>query len=113
MGYGKLNKVILAPDSFKGTLTARQVCEIESRVIRSRFPRAQVCAVPMADGGEGMAEAYLAVLGGRRRTVQVCGPLGRPVEAAYAVLPDGSAVIEMAAAAGLMLAGLAARRDPS
>jgi glycerate kinase len=64
----------------------------------------------MADGGEGMVAAYLSVIGGERRVVRVTGPLGEPVDAAYAVLPDGSAVAEMASAAGLPQVG--DRKDP-
>lgn len=105
-----MRKIILAPDSFKGTLTAAQVCRIESQAIQRYFPDAELRCLPMADGGEGMVEAYLSALGGERRTARVSGPLGERVDAAYAVLEDGTAVVEMAAAAGLPLAG--ARKDP-
>ena len=55
----KLNCVLLAPDSFKGTLSAQEVCDIEAQVIRKRFPEAEILTLPMADGGEGMTESYL------------------------------------------------------
>lgn len=90
---------ILAPDSFKGTLTAKQVCELEAEVIRRYVPDAQIHMIPMADGGEGMVDAYLNIAGGRKVSVPVTGPLGEVVQADYGILPDGSAVIEMAAAA--------------
>lgn len=103
-------RFLLAPDSFKGTLEAAEVCEIFAEAIRSEVPDAQIAAIPMADGGEGMTETYLKLLGGARISVQVTGPLGAPVEGFYGRLNDGSAVIEMAAAAGLPLAGEV--RDP-
>ena len=98
-----MKRILLAPDSFKGTLTAKQVCEIEAEVIRRHIPDAQIRMIPMADGGEGMVDAYLNLNGGERVTVPVTGPLGDVVQADYGILPDGSAVIEMAAAAGLPL----------
>lgn len=103
-------RFLLAPDSFKGTLEAGEVCEIIANAIRSVVPDARIAAIPMADGGEGMTAAYLKVLGGERIEAQVVGPLGAPVTGFYGMLPDGSAVIEMAAAAGLPLAGDV--RDP-
>lgn len=101
---------LLAPDSFKGTLSASQVCAIQSSVIRRHIPGAVIHAIPMADGGEGMVESYLGIMGGRRVTATVTAPLGGTVDAVYGVLPDGSAVMEMASAAGLPLA--AGREDP-
>lgn len=94
---------VLAPDSFKGTLSAAQVCNIQARAIRDHFPDADIRAIPMADGGEGMVDAYLGIIGGKRILVSVTAPLGGIAEAAYGLLPDGSAVMEMAAAAGLPL----------
>lgn len=101
---------ILAPDSFKGTLSAEEVCEIQSRVIRTYEPDAVIHTLPMSDGGEGMVESYLRVFGGERRTAWVTGPLGEPVEALYGILPSGVAVMEMAAASGLPL--VEGRKDP-
>ena len=105
-----MKEFILAPDSFKGTLTAKQVCEIEAEVIRRHIPDAHIRTIPMADGGEGMVDAYLNLMGGQRITVPVTGPLGDMVEAEYGLLPDGSAVVEMAAVAGLPL--VQGREDP-
>lgn len=98
-----LKKIILAPDSFKGTLSAQEVCRIEKKVLTGYFPEAKIECIPMADGGEGMVDAYLNILGGRRNSVTVNGPLGNPITSYFGILPDGSAVIEMAAAAGLPL----------
>lgn len=102
--------ILLAPDSFKGTLSAREVCEIETEAIHGVFPDARVTALPVADGGEGMVDACLSTFGGERTVCRVTGPDGNPVDAAYALLPDGSAALEMAAAAGLPL--MRGRLDP-
>lgn len=100
-----MEKILLVPDSFKGTLSSRQVCQVMAGQLRRFFPQAQVKSIPVADGGEGSVEAFLAAAGGERRTRTVTGPFGEPVEAFYGVLGDGrTAVIEMAAFAGLPLA---------
>lgn len=100
-----MKRFLLAPDSFKGTMTASEVCDIQRAAILSLLPDAEIAAIPMADGGEGMTAAYLRILGGTRVTATVTGPLGKPVEGFYGLLPDGGAVIEMAAAAGLPFVG--------
>ena len=100
-----MEKILLVPDSFKGTLSSRQVCQVMAGQLRRFFPQAQVKSIPVADGGEGSVEAFLAAAGGERRTLTVTGPFGEPVEAFYGILGDGrTAVIEMAACAGLPLA---------
>ena len=100
-----MEKILLVPDSFKGTLSSRQVCQVMAGQMRRFFPQAQVKSIPGADGGEGSVEAFLAAAGGERRTRTVTGPFGEPVEAFYGILGDGrTAVIEMAACAGLPLA---------
>ena len=96
-----MKKFVLVPDSFKGTMTSAQVCASMEAGIRRVLPQAQVVSLPVADGGEGSAEAFLTALGGQRVVRTVTGPEGRPLESFYALLPDGTAVIEMAAAAGL------------
>lgn len=101
----QLRRILLAPDSFKGTMTAREVCQVEEQALKEVFPRVYVDCLPMADGGEGLTDTCLGLLGGERVAVQVTGPRHTPVDAFYARLPDGSAVIEMAAAAGLPLTG--------
>lgn len=93
---------MVAPDSFKGTLSARQVAEAIGRGVESAGAIPDLC--PAADGGEGTAEVLLEALGGERRTASAHDPLGRPIEAAYALLRDGSeALVEVAAASGLGL----------
>ena len=96
-----MKKFILVSDSFKGTLDAAQVCQIQENTIHRLIPDAQVRSIPMADGGEGMVDSYLYIMSGQRKTVTVAAPLGGTVDAVYGILPDGSAVMEMAAAAGL------------
>lgn len=96
-------KIIVAPDSFKGNMRSTQVCEIIRQAILRELPDAEVQTFPMADGGEGTVDAVVAATGGSIRTLKVCGPLGDPVEARYGVLPDGTAIMEMAAASGIEL----------
>ncbi|MGQ9523250.1 MAG: glycerate kinase family protein [Armatimonadota bacterium] len=105
-------RVLVAPDSFKGTLTAAQAAEAIRRGVISVMANAQVSLIPIADGGEGTVDAMLAGAGGRRITQRVTGPLGRPVNASIALLADGrTAVVEAAAACGLELMALE-ERDP-
>ena len=103
-------RIIFAPDSFKGTLTASELCSIMKKEFQQVFPEWEMKCLPMADGGEGFTESCLALRPGRRVNCVVTGPAGTPVEAYYAILEDGTAVIEMAAAAGLPLAG--EKNDP-
>ncbi|MFK7691295.1 glycerate kinase [Paenibacillus sp. HJGM_3] len=96
-------RIVVAPDSFKGSLSAVEVARsIVTGLGRSGL-EADIVQVPMADGGEGTVDAVLTAIGGERRTLTVTGPMGEPVEAFYGVLEDGTAVIEMAAASGLPL----------
>ena len=105
-------RIIVAPDSYKGSVTALGVAQAIERGIKAVFPDAEVLKVPIADGGEGTVEALVAATGGRLEHTEVPGPLGEPVLAAWGVLGDGqTAVIEMAAASGLPLVPKALR-DP-
>ena len=103
-------KYVLIPDSFKGTLSSEDICRIASEEVLRLEPEAEICAIPVADGGEGTVDAFLAAVGGTRAEVPCTGPCGQEVMGFYGLLPDGTAVVEMAAAAGLPLAG--ACRDP-
>ncbi len=96
-----MKKVVIAPDSFKGTLSSVQVCSIVSSAIMKNYPDAQIISIPVADGGEGTAEAFLQAVGGEKVYCKVKSPLGRDIEAYYALLPDKTAVIESALASGL------------
>lgn len=95
--------VLLAPDSFKGTLSAVAVASTLADVLTGEDPTLTAIELPIADGGEGTVDAYLKIFGGERRTRTVQSPLGHPVEAAYAILPDGTAVMETAAASGIAI----------
>jgi glycerate kinase len=105
-------RIIVAPDSYKGSVSAMGVAAAMERGIHAVFPQAEVGQVPIADGGEGTVEALVSATGGRMLRTEVPGPLGEPVQACWGVLGDGkTAVIEMAAASGLPLVPLE-RRDP-
>ncbi|MBO5671182.1 MAG: glycerate kinase, partial [Clostridia bacterium] len=105
-------KVLIAIDSFKGSLTSLQAGQAAAEGIRRVFPDA-VCTVrPLADGGEGTVDALTAGLGGEMHTVTVSGPRRQCVEARYGILPGGIAVMEMAQAAGLPLLS-PEERDPT
>lgn len=103
-GGGWIRRVVVAPDSFKGSASARVAAEALARGLRRALPGVQVETVPMADGGEGTVEAVVEATGGRYVQTRVVGPLGEPVWARFGIVGDGStAVIEMAAASGLPL----------
>lgn len=95
-------KILVAPDSFKGSLSSKEVLEAISEGIR-RAIDAEIVGVPIADGGEGTVDALIASLGGRIVDVDVVGPLGNVVKSFFGILNDGTAVIEMAASSGLSL----------
>ncbi|HLV09041.1 MAG TPA: glycerate kinase [Halanaerobiales bacterium] len=97
-------KIVVAPDSFKGSLTAAEVAEHIERGILTVLPDAEIIKVPMADGGEGTAQALVNATGGELIYKEVTGPLGNRVRACFGLLGNGqSAVIEMATASGLEL----------
>ena len=107
-------RVLVAPDKFKGTLTAAEAAAAIAAGWRRSRPDDEVRQLPMADGGEGTLDAVLTALGGERRRVTVAGPLGDPTEAAFGVAPHGAgtlAIVETASACGLQLVA-ADRRDP-
>jgi len=96
--------LLLAPDSFKGSLSARRFCEVAEAAIRETLPDATMISHPLADGGEGTLDALAGLEGAERVSVTVSGPLGEPVQADYLLLhPRRTAVIEMARASGLLL----------
>lgn len=101
-----MKKVILIPDSFKGTMSSSEICGIMAEAVRAYYPGAQVVSIPVADGGEGSVDAFLSAVGGERVSVPVKGPYMEEMEGYYGLLDDGAtAVIEMAACAGLPLVG--------
>jgi len=97
-------RVLIAPQEFKGSLSAAEAAQAMAEGLRRALPSIELDLAPMADGGPGTVEALVAAGGGRRLTATVADPLGRPVEAAWGLLEEGpTAVIEMAAASGLVL----------
>ncbi len=104
-------QILIMPDSFKGSLSAVEVCEIMKSLLCRELPGYSIRCLPIADGGEGTVDSFLMALGGQKKTIEVTGPLGEPVLAGYGRIDDRRAVIEMAACAGLPLVG--DRRDPT
>lgn len=103
-------RIVVAPDKFKGSLTAVDAADAMTRGALAALPSAEVERVPMADGGEGIVDALVGATGGSYREAEVTGPLGEPVRARFGMLGDGrTAVIEMAAASGLALVPAEAR----
>ena len=96
-------KIVVAPDSYKGNMRSDKVCRIIRDAVLQEEPDTQIVTLPMADGGEGTVEAMVAATGGTLHSFPVCGPLGTDVEAHYGLLPDGTAVMEMASASGIEL----------
>ena len=94
-------KLVIAPDSFKESLSARAVAEAIAAGWARVYPDAELQLCPMADGGEGTVDALLSATGGKLQQTRVSGPLGDPVEAHWGLLPDAQAIIEMAEASGL------------
>lgn len=94
-------KLVIAPDSFKESLSARAVADAIAAGWARVYPDAELLLCPMADGGEGTVDAVLAATGGERQQTEVSGPLGDPVSATWGLLPGQRAVIEMAEASGL------------
>jgi glycerate kinase len=102
--------IVLAPDSFKESMTAKEVCEAMERGIKKGNPNVTCIHVPMADGGEGTMQSLVDATGGTVHTVTVTGPLGDQVEASYGISGDGSTgVLEMASASGIHLVPIAQR----
>ena len=95
-------KIVIASDSFKGSLTSNEVAAAATRGIKAVYPDCHVVAVNVADGGEGTVEAVVEALHGQIISVPVSDPLGRPIQARYGIAGQ-TAIMEMAAASGLPL----------
>ena len=106
LGYqsekGEFMKIILAPDSFKGTFSSMEVINHLELGITKFFPNAEIVKIPIADGGEGTVDAIFSATGGMIHEKGVTGPLGNKVVARFA-MKDDLAIIEMAAASGITL----------
>lgn len=96
-------KIIVAMDSYKGCLTSDEAGHAVAHALEAVCPYAEIVCLPVSDGGEGLAQALLRAVGGREETALVHDPLMRQITASYTVLPDGTAVIDMASACGLPL----------
>lgn len=107
-----MNKVLIMPDSFKGTLSAREVCDGIEKGILSAAPDVLIQKIPAADGGEGTVDALLYAMGGEKVTLPVSSPYREKIRGFYGILPNQTAVIEMAATAGLPLLPQE-KRDPA
>ncbi len=104
-------KFVLIPDSFKGTLSSSQICEILKTGVEKHFPGSETVSIPVADGGEGSVDAFIAAVGGTKEHVTVKNPYFEDMESYYGLIDEGqTAVIEMAACAGLPL--VEKRKDP-
>ena len=104
--------MVIAPNAFKGSLSAGRAAEAIARGVKAVFPEAELYLVPMADGGDGTTECLIRATGGRIFRKRVAGPLGEPVEGFWGLTGGGrTAVVEVAAASGLALVP-ADRRDP-
>lgn len=110
--YVNMRKVVIACDSFKGSLTSAQANRACASAVRECFPEAEVCELAVGDGGEGTGEALMAVLGACEVMADAVDPLGRPIIARYHIGENGTtAIIEAASASGLPLLSLD-ERDP-
>lgn len=96
-------KILISSDKYKGSLSALQVCNIIKRAITKIDGNLKVITGPMADGGEGTVETLVESQKGKYVSMKVTGPLGKPVKARFGIIGDGTAVIEMASASGLVL----------
>lgn len=101
-----MKKFILIPDSFKGVMSSAEICGLMEESIHAGRPHAEVISIPVADGGEGSVDAFLTAVGGKKITIPVKGPYMEDMTGFYGLIDGGAtAVIEMAACAGLPLAG--------
>lgn len=104
-------KILLSPDSFKGTLTSSEVCDIIESALRNRIPDCNVIKLPAADGGEGLCSSFANFADGEWISADAKDPFGSLMRADYYMLKNGTAVVETASCAGLPLAG--DRADPT
>lgn len=106
-----MKKVILIPDSFKGTMRVTEICSIMRKEVEKHYLNCKVVSIPVADGGEGSVDCFLQAAGGQSVVARVNNPFYEKIDAAYGLIHAGeTAVVEMAAAAGLPM--VYDRRDP-
>lgn len=110
-GIKKIKKAVIVPDSFKGTMTSLEVCKIINKAFKKIKPAVKTVQIPIADGGEGTADAFLYAAGGEKIFVKSKNPLFEDISCYYAILKDKkTAVIETSAASGLTL--IENKKDP-
>ena len=101
-----MKKVIIIPDSYKETMASAEICQVIEKSVGNHYPEAEIVSIPVADGGEGSVDAFLAAVGGEKISKYCIGPYeDEYVEGYYGMLPGNIAIVEMAAAASLSLAG--------
>ena len=106
-----MKKIILMPDSFKGTMSSSEICAIMKEQIKRHFPDCESVSIPVADGGEGTVECFVEAMQGQRVELSVKGPFMEKIDSFYATVDGGkTAIIEMAAAASLPM--VAGRENP-
>lgn len=93
--------IIIAPDSFKGSMSAEEFCAIAEEYFNEKVPEEKIVALPLADGGEGTLQCVLTATGGKKKAFSTVNALGEPITAPVGFLPDGTAVIEVATVIGL------------
>ena len=97
----ELKKVVIVPDSFKGTLTSKQVADIISIEVNAAFPACVTVKIPVADGGEGSVDTIISALGGEKYETQANSPDDRQISAVFGIAGNGSAILEMAQSSGI------------
>ncbi|WP_047982305.1 glycerate kinase [Ornithinibacillus contaminans] len=95
-------KVVVAPDSYKGSISSVQVAEVISQAVYEVIPKAEIIQMPMADGGEGTLDALLGAMGGDRIQLECTGPLGNRIQTEYGIVHNRLAIVECALIAGLV-----------
>ena len=106
-----MKKCVMISDSFKGSLSSSDICAIARESVAKFFPGCEVVTLPVADGGEGTVDCFLEACGGEAvKVAGVSGPYGEKIDAVYARLDEATAVVEMAATAGLPMVG--DKKDP-
>jgi len=99
-----MKKVVLIPDSFKGTLASGKICSVIANKVKEHFPGCDVISIPVADGGEGSVDCFLAALGGEKIYITAKNPYFEDIDSFYGIIENGrTAVVEMAACSGLPL----------
>ncbi|MDD3126471.1 MAG: glycerate kinase [Candidatus Izemoplasmatales bacterium] len=106
-----MNKVVLISDSFKHSLSSIEICSVMENAVLSVYPNCKVIKIPVSDGGEGLSDCFLSIFKGQKQSVITVDPFGNGITSTYALLDDGTAVIELAASCGLRL--VRQKLDPS